>query len=464
MPEQVVSKPAAVSGAQIDLSELEVFPDFRADYLYFIRLAGTYIQSIFWDVFSTNNKKAKKRRYEMLRLADANIPANTESNNYLRACILEPKLRTLQTLDCYKTDFIGFLESLPDPTKKVFEDTLKHNHAIFLDFPSFLRVIKTLKEKRDYLEHYEERVRKGAPKQFREEKALAYLGLLLPPEMLNLFRGRVHRYHKKLDDHGAAGDMQEIRDEIRELFKNCIRQRRERTKKLYAEERTRNNLPRHKRKYLVSPNQRWRRAYDALQSKRTDYGMHRFKMRYYFIGEQNIRRIKARLSPECPETDKLNVRRHIEEFYELTVNVNLVLHRALSRIKSEKKLNGPLRDIRNAVAHNGVFWAVKDKQGRIYGVDEVFDAVMIALVKLPDGRVRANDFYTSLERLFKRQKYAIADFQGDPPSMIHVRRWSVENRETYKDEELYALDKRLLIKKEVALWRRALDQAKLSIC
>ncbi len=58
----------------IDLLPLEQqFPDFRADELYFIRIAGAYIQSIFWDVSSASSKSGKKRRAEMLKLAEASI-------------------------------------------------------------------------------------------------------------------------------------------------------------------------------------------------------------------------------------------------------------------------------------------------------------------------------------------------------------------------------------------------------
>lgn len=66
----------------IDLLPLEqhdlLGAGFRADELYFIRLAGVYLQSIFWDVFPAKTT----RREHMFALAKQRINRDTHPELY----------------------------------------------------------------------------------------------------------------------------------------------------------------------------------------------------------------------------------------------------------------------------------------------------------------------------------------------------------------------------------------------
>ena len=74
-------------------------------------------------------------------------------------------------------------------------------------------------------------------------------------------------------------------------------------------------------------------------------------------------------------SNELSFRRDIEPIYHLTARINLIIHNfieELPRNRNGKVLGvndnetSNLRDIRNTVAHNGLFWNTTNEDGRDY--------------------------------------------------------------------------------------------------
>ena len=237
------------------------------------------------------------------------------------------------------------------------------------------------------------------------------------------------------------------------------------TGKLFAEELTRKKQTKTKRKQLVSPNQPWRVEYAALSSRRTDYRLHEFKLRWYFIGVRNIAAIKKILGHEA--ITPLNFKLEIEPFFMLAAKISLLLHRYLEmlpkdtdgkRLGAQDEEQKTIRTVRNAVAHGDMFWNARDDKGQHIGIDAVFILLMTMLMRLDRGREKANEFFMQMENLLRREDYAVADFTGDPPRSERVKKWSEQARRDYKKDGV-VINKRYKSRKIVASWMRSLKRA-----
>jgi hypothetical protein len=76
----------------LDLSDLEQIPHFRSDQLYFIRMAGGYIRSIFWDVFLSSNKNRRKILYEVVD--SLQVPTKDAEGHRIFCNSIKPNLET----------------------------------------------------------------------------------------------------------------------------------------------------------------------------------------------------------------------------------------------------------------------------------------------------------------------------------------------------------------------------------
>lgn len=268
------------------------FPDFRSEELYFIRLAGTYIQSIFWDAFDGKGSASViKRRQKMKEIADKNI-----KNKELKAAILEPHIRWHQNLDCFKSDFKKFLEGLPPNMIGTFEEKLRRNHAIFLRHPDFLKLFETLLQVRHYLEHFDERQKKGEGKKYTDEDFIRALAQFLPPHFFNHLVGRITVWQGKLKIQSEKERIQKSKLAVQAIFTQATKDRAESTKRLYAQERTRKNIKdKNKRHSYLDQKQKWYKAFSETSNRRKDdYRPFNFKIRYHFMGEQNFKAICTR--------------------------------------------------------------------------------------------------------------------------------------------------------------------------
>lgn len=454
----------------IDLTILEQqFPEFRSEELYFIRLAGTYMQSIFWDVFDgKGSASVVSRRRKMKELAAQKIE-DKPKNKELRAAILEPHIRWHQSLDCFKSDFKTFLEGLPKDMVDIFEEKLRRNHAVFLRYRQFLAMFEVLLQARGRLEHFEERQKKGAEKTYNDAKVIEAFGILLPPHFFNLFLGRVTVWQGKLKTKDEREKTQSSKIAMQALLTQITKERKENTKRLYAQERTRKNIKdKTKRHSYLDQNQKWYRAFlETSNQRKDDYRPFNFKIRYHFMGEQNFHAICKILDPE--NEGGLNFQRDIEPFYDLTTKVNLVLHCFLEKLPKNTKdkisttcpvETEKLRTIRNTVAHNGLFWRVYEyddqaKKSRHIPHYEVFQIILNA-VKRECGKAAHDDLVHRLQQLFRKQKRAVADKREDQENQPkHIKPSQVKKYKAAGHE----VDERAQVQKKVAQWMRALNRA-----
>lgn len=452
-------------------------PHFRSDELYFIRLAGGYIRSIFWDVFRSNNKNRPKKLYAL-------IAKNFTGDNYthLRESIVpDPNNYGWRKgqLDCISGTFKKLLEEMPNDMVEAFETTLRQNYGIFIRFKddkgnpktlTFVRAIETLYRRRNYLEHYNEKKIKYNERRdkcdvsYTDEEFIRALGLFLLPEILHHFTGRIASYEAK------QGNATENATFIRSIATEIVKERRQNTYRLFSDERGRSNTKdKNKRKFLVDDMISWRIAYRQLTHQKTDYREHEFKLRFYFIGKDNIEKIRKIL---CRSNENMQVhfKRDIEAFYILTVDINLRIHRMLEDMKVDDKVKGTtadetqfLTDVRNTIAHNGFFWDVKSKDfpHDVYDVFNIFCGLLTACIHTL-GRERANDMYVQIERVLRKENFAIADVAALPPQCLHIARWTESNRSDYLEckNDTIVVDMRRAYRREVGKWMRALNRAK----
>jgi hypothetical protein len=484
----------------IDLSHLESrFASFRSDELFFIRLASPYIATIFRTVFGRSNKE----RLKYIRGILMTDKFEKGDGLYLRQA-LAPQFymaNSPRPIDATNGPFRRLISAIETPDVIThFEDTLKLQFGIYERFRcptgirstlmSFEEAIICLINRRNFLEHYAKMDKKGRYKdrenynQKRQEGEAGYsddalmsaLGLFLLPDIFHLFVGRIASYEAKL---GIKSDNAE---RLRHQIKAITKTRRERTKQRISNELTRAKITdKALRKKLLLGRDKWRDAYVWLQDDATDYRENEFKLRYHFIGAQNIdlivRFLHANGAPQ-----KLHFKSQIEAFYILSVNINLIIHRFLQNAPRDEKdhpvfpdaeLTKSISAIRNTIAHNGLFWNVH-RGDEIMTVDQVlgalFEAAKTGLVAKshPDANV-LNDLYSSLERLLKEQNYSTAYF-GPPvaeqPTLKFIRRWKKEARQKFGQDrsEAIRLDKRKAIRKICGLWYHHLNAAKVAIC
>ncbi|MBE2191694.1 MAG: hypothetical protein IAE63_05895 [Alphaproteobacteria bacterium] len=463
----------------IDISYLEMNSGFRSDELYFIRLAGGYIRSIFWDVFLSNNKNRPKKLYQLI---SDEFSADTYS--FLREQIVpDPNNngRRKGQLDCISGKFKTLLEKMPDEMVEAFENVLKLNYGVFIRFKddkgnqrvlTFIKLVECLYRRRNYLEHFEDdrgKKRKNYNKRrddqefvYEDETFIESLGLLLLPELLHKFSGRVASYESK------QGSCTDNANWIRQKGALIIKERRQNTYRLFSVERSRqSHKNKTKRKHLVDPNIAWRVAYRKLTHKETDYKEHEFKVRYYFIGKTYIDKIRSYIFSQ-KESEPVHFKRDIEAFYILTCEVNLVLHRCLEEMKVGGKVVGGhhdetvfLRDLRNKIAHGGFFWDVSKENLEILSVSDIFEGMLSACRNIL-GKERANNLFVQLERLLRKENFSIVDISSVPPKYLHIQNWSIKNRQKYIEtsDETVGVDMHRSYRRVVGKWMTSLLNAK----
>lgn len=460
----------------LDLSYLEQTPHFRSDELYFIRMAGGYIRSIFWDVFLSSNKNRRRILYEVVD--SLKVPKEDAEGHRIFCNSIKPNPETKRregALDCLSGKFAQVLKALPEEVVEVFEDILKQNHGIFLRFKddkgnpktlTFVRAIEILYKRRNFLEHFSDIKEQKKYNKRRDDKESGYtdaelvesLGMFLLPETLHHFAGRVASYEAKQN---KVTDNAKI---IREQAIRIVKDRRQNTKNIFAVERTRQNIKdKSQRKKMVDDSLPWRVAYREMSPSRTDYKENEFRIRYQVIGKHHIEKIRQKLTRGRVESN-LHFKRDIEGFYLLTFDINLVIHRFFEELKeSGADLTERPKRIRDQIAHGGFFW---DAQGHgspqeVYDVGEVFAEILSAAQKAK-GYERANDLFTQIEKQLRRENFSVVDIDGIPPQTLHITKWAKKDRKKYLENppDEVQLDRRRLYRAEIARWMKALNKAR----
>jgi hypothetical protein len=478
----------------LDLSDLEQIPHFRSDQLYFIRMAGGYIRSIFWDVFLSSNKNRRKILYEVVD--SLQVPTKDAEGHRIFCNSIKPNLETKRregVLDCLSGKFAWVLKNLPEAVVEVFEGApeqkgipkqngiLQQNHGIFLKFKddkknpktlTFVRAIEILYKRRNFLEHFSDIKERKKYNKRRDDKEsgctdaefLEALGIFLLPETLHHFAGRVASYEAKQN---KATDNAKI---IREQAIRIVKERRQNTKNIFAVERTRQNIKdKSKRKKMVDDFLPWRVAYREMSPSKTDYKENEFRIRYQVIGKNHIEKIRQKLMHGQVESN-LHFKRDIEGFYLLTFDINLIIHRFFEELKESgaglDDLTKKAKCIRNQIAHGGFFWDVQvhDSPQEVYDVGEVFTEILSAAQKAK-GYERVNDLFTQIEKQLRQENFSVVDIQGVPPQTLHITKWAKQDRKKYLENpsDEIQLDRRKLYRAEIARWMRALNKAKQQI-
>lgn len=467
----------------LDFRIIEDDADFRAALLYYLQLANSYIASIFWDCFPDGARR--KRLYELVHAFAADRKAaNRKIDDKLYQSLAPGQKGVLRRhLDVYKEDFVAFLRvGLPVERQNAIRQKLRLKHAIPLGFEQFADAIDLLRRKRHYLKDFERQ--KHDQSRVADNEMLRLLGLfLLPAHHQHL----LHEIEKATRRAGAAARSAIPAADLRAILSAARRERREETERIFGQGRSRQVLAKHARDDLHEArealNRRYLQYYPAGAWPR--YNLHKFLIRYHFIGDGMIRQIEKALAGDAPRTAAVpHFEREIEAVHALGTRINRHIWKTVASLeaadktltKGKRKTSGAmtdrLRSIRNCVAHNQLFFAVHDKNGHV-PVEDVFGAVLAGLVRPhvhsdeKSRKAAVAAFASGIEHLLARENYSLVapcDAHGrlsGPPRKI--RRWTVANRRTYIGRSGWKIDKRKRVRRLAADWRNALRRALQSI-
>ena len=479
----------ATSPANVDFSPLEDDPRFRAACLRFLQLANTYIAQVFFQTF--NDGKRCKQLYEWLDSVKGDADWTHErgmSQSLYRNIVPAADGHRSGYLDVYDADFAHMLyrmeTELPGAANRFYRN-LNLFHAVPLRPRRFLRLLETLRQKRNCLKDYERRRHKG--RRPDDNEVIEAFGLLLLPILHQHFLGAVSSANARARRAGrnAQADIRAI--DFR--FRQARKRRAEATEQVFGA-RKRGLVEKKRRKDAEEAKQKFMRLYRELYPEGAwpRYNYHRFRIRIAFIGGTNMRNLR-RLTGKWQRGWHFS--RDIEPLYNTAMAVNNLLDEAfwhmaeaddrkVERLRREEKLskkrararlgadaclNAEMRPLRNHVAHNGLFCFFKPPDGEDFmPAREVFRQVFAALLKPHAGGPEvAGELYSRLRALLEKQDYVWVfrrnpeNPANDPP--IVIRHWTAETRARYGDHDRWRLDRRLRPRRICAHWNRALQEA-----
>jgi hypothetical protein len=448
----------------IDLTPLLQRPGFRADMLYFLRMAGTYIETIFIDA-RVNWKDNRLKTYQSI--IDARLKKEPSQKNFLVAMRKQdPGIEF-----AFKKDFTFLLADLQPTHKDHIRRRLLWEHALPWDFKRYDEVIETLRSYRHYLEHFDEKIKKGEHR-LPDKNLLKMLGLLLLPHLHNHLIGRVIHHERKLDlpknSYSAA---------VRIIMRGAETDRREASHNLFGL-KTRQLLPRNERKDRETYNQRWKERFPLWFAPDTwpRYNEHNFKVRYHFMGQARLNKLGAALQNATPhkgyfdDPAQCDFIRELEPLYYATLDLNLILHKFLAEreaagvdVKNVNVVGRVIPALRNEIAHGGFFWSVTNKSNNmIHPLKNIFSAML----KLMPDKNSCNDLATPIVGVIKaygahrvHDRQALPDTPNQYPPPLVVHRWTAAKRATYASRERWHIDRRPRLRALLATGKRALDAA-----
>lgn len=479
--------------ATIDFSELDADPVFRADFRYYLLLANTAICSIFWHVFKEKApRKQMKQTVHDLETAWKEERERADRRKE-RASRTSPQLdfglrRSLFTksgqdnMDAYKADFITVLEALPNVRKDAFANKMRLDHALPLTYRDFVQLVERLMQRRHFLQHYDEKARRGDPRP-DDGKVVHDLGLLFPPMVHGLFLGMVQSAQSR--NHAVNAAQVEA---IRKRLQQAREARKEGARALATERSKRRMTSKAQRVQEEEKKTRWGKMYMDYfpRDHFPRYNPLNFKLRFFFMGEPKIRQIMDELDRVyCPQTP--HFRNEIEAVYDASLRVNVRIFEYLDRLSvKQKKWPKQVKVVRNHIAHNGLFWTAPDaaRSGErilltalwtsLFALSEKDQTGKEPAGKAPNGHKKAQILRDQVRNILKSQDYSLAYPLFDPspdalpgatlppeqaPPPIVVRHWSAQNRKQYGNADRYRIDKRLRVRHLMRLWQRELDAA-----
>jgi len=473
-------------------------PAFRADLLYFIRLAGNYAAAIF---MTTRDRAASKHRKALAEWLEASPRLREGRNKKLR----EELIQRRPWFDACNKDFTLLLDEMPAAMRDRLGNALGRDHALPWGLAAFVRALDDLREYRNWLEHAEERRREGETRPvIGDERLLDILGLMLLPFLNNHLLGRMRHHGRRMGLRRAR----QRADMVKSVLERAASQRREASRQfnglkrrtdnqsIAAElERKRGRAPSDREVHKIAAQRKKERndletrkaalldLHRAYFSEQTwpRYNYENFLIRFSFIGRGRIAAIE-RLAAAA-DGSSLDFIHGIEPLFMLSMDIALILHSWLAEIEEEgvpvrsrKNLrkNGAAEavvDIRNALAHNRWFWDVAspDAPEKPLAVREVLAALLDLPDRfaMPDPARWRNDLLTRIEATLRRRRKAYAyrppaadDDPNRMPPAPAIQRWTEEKRRLHADRALWRIEKRPAVRRVAALWMRELQTAR----
>jgi hypothetical protein len=459
----------------VDLTRLLTRPAFRADLLYFIRMAGTYIEAIFLDARLTwkdNRLKAFQGIIDDLKNKNPQY-----EKNWVALRKQDPAIEFAAT-----EPFKLLLAHLQTTHKDSLARRLQWEHALPWGFDNFYTIVEQLREYRHFLEHYDKKPKPD------DAELLRNLGLLLLPHLQNHLIGRILHHQKRTSPSPFKGEGRGEGKhilEIKAILQKAESDRREMSRNIFGL-KTRNTLPKNERIDRETYNNRWKERFADWFASDTwpRYNEHNFKVRYHFIGRRRLALLGAALQSSTSsqgyfnDPKKADFIRELEPIYYASLDINLIIHKFLFEmealrldVRSSKKMNNSIPALRNEIAHGGFFWDIKNKAGEQIALEDVFTDLLSlpAKAKMPNIKERQNDLITAIAGVIKNYgAHRVHDSEkiGDdpnkrpPPYIIH--RWTAEKRARFADSKRYTIDRRPRVRALLASWKRALSAAETS--
>jgi len=466
--------------------QLPSSPAFRSELLHFIRLSANYAASIFIDCRERAQSKHRKQFAEWL----------TQNSDEKDGQLWTALVSKARWFDALKADFSDVIRQMPVPMQTRLERAVQHDHVIPWDLRRFELALIDLREYRHWLEHYDERQARGARKPVSDERLLQLLGLTLLPHLNNHLLGRMRHYARRkglrlnaidlakaktvLDC--ASADRREASRYInglkRRVDADTIRRRIEQkygnapgdkaVHRIAKEEAKKRRDLETRKASLVELHQRY---FDQATWPR--YNLENFLIRFAFIGRGRIMALESLLGSETDDA-RMDFIQAIEPAFDLSMDIALILHEWMSELEQagvpirNKKKAGPLAaDLRNAIAHGGWFWDVRNRAvpDQRYTFAELLGGLLDLpnRFNLPDAPAVRNALLTRLEACLRAQvvikAYRLPQ-PGDDPNRnsppLRIRRWTPELRAQFADRSIWRIERRPALKRLAATWMRDL--------
>ena len=517
-------------GTEDLLGHLLKRPGFRADLLYFIRLAGNYAVSIFVDCRQRASDKQKAEFSHWLGLDVGKGRSNAKPSssqkelearlwkqflqrnpNFVSAVDKSPHVKQSnwsdlafgrQWFDIFKTDFPKLLAEMPVSMRERLSRSLQKDHLLPWTTKDFLRAVENLTAYRHWLEHPEDKIKKGELRPtISDSRLFEILGLMLLPFLGNHLVGRIRHHERRIGlrrsngraDHVAstlADAMATRRDTSK--FMNGLKRRIDNDSIRQQLTRKYGNPPGDKAVHRIAKEEAKKRR-DLEHQKKAMLDLHRryfddhvwprynyenFLIRFAFIGRRRIQDLEEKLGYSGDQRpDFINA---IEPAFTLAMDVALIIHVWLTELedeglnlrKSKNNAFGPvIPALRNAIAHGDWIWAVADKSrnNQTYAFRTLLEELLSAPHKggLRDWTQWQNSLLTRLEGVLRpcgwTYVHAIAQTGDDPnqmPARYVVKRWTTAQRVRFASREFWFLDKRPALRRMAAQWMRDIAEVR----
>lgn len=470
---------------------------FRADLLYFTRLAGNYAASIFIAMRSRAQSKHRKMFAEWL---DADpLPVNDTDGTLRRALV-----HNAPWFDTLKREFPIMLEEMqPDALWLRLDTALQQDHALPLNRLSFIRLLDDLREYRHWLEHYKERKERGDGQPVSDTRLLEILGLMLLPFMGNHLLGRMRHHGRRLRLKGMTRQVERAKS----ILDKALAGRREASKYINGLKRKSDHETIRRRittKYGNAPGDqavhriaredaKKRRDLESRKTSLVDlhrryfiektwprYNYENFLIRFAFIGSGRIAELEELIAkhrggrPATGEGATGDFIQAIEPLFMLSADIGLIIHGWLAELKEQgvpihkkKKVGSKIIAIRNTIAHGGWFWTVDNPASAAQGDALRFGELLEALLELPakfnlyEPARWCNDLLTRTEGALRpcawHYVYRTPSAGEDPnrsPERHVVKRWTAQKRARFGDKTLWRIERRAALRRVAATWMR----------